>query len=278
MHVALPFQPIAPGVGVGEPAPAGWRTLDTCPLLILVGVTGVGKSTVLKHLTQTGLNYSLIPDRRDLTDRLIIAAIQAADGDPITPVTDRSLRFAYTRRYRQRYPGGMADALAQVYIAPDLTSSPLIFDGLRGANEVTAAAARLPRARFAMLDAPDWVRVQRLINRRDSFDRVAVPSADAAHPPQSFDALGVPDAASLFSPAEAAELLGWLQSGQLATADLRAKLQIVVDERRSYDPAETLAALQRHAPDRLLHLDTVALSPAQVAERIQTWLAAQPPA
>lgn len=274
--VELPFVELAPGVGVGAPIPDGWRTLKHCPLLILVGVTGVGKSTVLAHLAAAGLDYTLLPDRRDLTDRLIIAAMQAAGGDSIAPVTDRSLRFVYTRRYRQHHPGGMADAVAQLIIAPDTAARPLIFDGLRGANEVSAAAAGLLPARFAMLDAPDWVRVQRLLNRQDAFDRVAAaPATDPARPmqeTQGFAALGIPEAAALFSPAEEAAMLGWLRSGDVSAADLRAKLQIVVEERRSYDPAATLAALQQHAPARTLHLDTVALSAAAVAARILAWL------
>lgn len=275
-RVELPFVELAPGVGAGAPAPHGWRTLEHCPLLILVGVTGVGKSTVLAHLAAAGLDYTLLPDRRDLTDRLIIAAMQAADGDPIAPVADRSLRFAYTRRYRQHYPGGMADAVAQVLVAPDRAARPLIFDGLRGANEVSAAADRLPLARFAMLDAPDWVRVQRLLNRQDDFDQVnTTPAANAAAPlpaAQGFAALGIPEAATLFSPAEETILLGWLRRGDVSAADLRAKLQIVVEERRSYDPAATLAALRQHAPARTLHLDTVALSAQAVATRMLAWL------
>lgn len=270
---ALPFAELARGVGVGAPVPSGWRALDTCPLLILVGVTGVGKSTVLKQLTQAGPSYTLLPDRRDLTDRLIIATIQAADGDPLIPVTDRSRRFAYTRRFRAHYPGGMADAVAQVWIAPELAAHLLVFDGLRGANEVAAAAAALPSARFAVLDAPDWVRVQRLLNRQDAFDKIVAPSAavgeEVVH---RFADLGIPEAETLFNPNEEAALMGLVQRGDVTAAELRAKLQIVLEERRSYDPAAALAALHSHAPQRTLHLDTVTLPPAAVAQRIIAWL------
>lgn len=270
---ALPFAELARGVGVGAPVPSGWRALDTCPLLILVGVTGVGKSTVLKHLAQAGQTHTLLPDRRDLTDRLIIATMQAADGDPLIPVTDRSRRFAYTRRFRADYPGGMADAVAQLRVAPELAVRPLIFDGLRGANEVTAAAAALPSARFAILDAPDWVRVQRLLNRQDAFDRTDTPPASKnIEEAQGFAALGISEAAALFSPDEEAALMGLVQRGDVTAAELRAKLQIVLEERRSYDPAAALAALHSHAPQRTLHLDTVALSAATVAQRISAWL------
>jgi hypothetical protein len=274
---ALPFEQLAPGLGVGWPAPAGWRSLAASSLLILVGVTGVGKSTLLAKLAQRGLVFHLLPDRRELTDRLIIAAMQTVDGQPVAPVTDRKLRFDYTRRYRERFPGGMAHALAQLLVDPAMSGSYLFFDGLRGANEVAHAAASLPLARFAMLDAPDWVRVQRLLNRRDSFDRTAAHTnagdqgAEAAGEPA---ALGVPEAATLFTPSEAQSLLEWAGRHEVNLDDLRVKLRIVVEERRSYDPAATLTALQTHAAGRTLYLDTVALSPAQVTEQLIAWLAA----
>ena len=164
MTTLLPFQLIQPDVGAGSPLPDSWRPLAACPLMILVGVTGVGKSTVLAHLAEFGLDYALLPDRRVLTDRLIISAMQAQEGGPIQPVTDRGLRFDYTRRYREQYRGGMAHALAQVSASPVLAGRLLLFDGLRGANEVQHAAQALPQARFAMLEAPDAVRVQRLLS------------------------------------------------------------------------------------------------------------------
>jgi hypothetical protein len=272
----LPFEQLAPGFGVGQPAPAGWRSLATAPLLILVGVTGVGKSTLLENLAQRGPAFYRLPDRRELTDRLIIATMQAADGRPVAPVTDRKARFEYTRRYRERFAGGMAHALAQLLVDPAATGSYLLFDGLRGANEVAHAATCLPLARFAMLDAPDWVRVQRLLNRRDNFDHIAGPTNAHDHSAEvaaDLTALGVEEAATLFTPAEAQSLLDWAGRGEVDRDDLRAKLQIVLEERRSYDPAATLAALQTHAPDRTLYLDTVALSPQAVAETLLKWIA-----
>jgi hypothetical protein len=169
----------------------------------------------------------------------------------------------------------MADAVAQLLAAPEAAQRWLVFDGLRGANEVHAAAASLPLARFVLLDAPDWVRVQRLLQRQDAFDQVAAPSAaNITQQAQGFAALGIPEAAALFSPAQEAAMLGWMQTGEVSAAELAAKLQIVVEERRSYDPAATLAALYAHAPGRTLHLDTVALSPAEVARSILAWLSA----
>jgi hypothetical protein len=264
---ALPFNLLAPGLGAGAPAPAGWRILAECPLLILVGVTGVGKSTLLAELAERRMDFTLLPDRRELTDRLIIAAMQSADGAAPTPVTDRKLRFAYTRRYREIYAGGMAHAVAQLWVEPAVAARRLVFDGLRGANEAEAAAATLPKAVFVMLDAPDWVRIQRLLNRRDSFDQIAMPH-ETLESVQDFAALGVPEAADLFSPGEEQAMLAWVWRDEVSAAELRSALRIVVEERRNYDPAATLAA---HAPARSLHIDTLDLPPAAVADRLVEW-------
>src|SRR5689334_17612455 len=112
----LPFQLIAPHLAVGAQSTSGWRSITSYPLVILVGVTGVGKSTLVNEMAQHGSPYLLLPDRRELTDELIIAAMQVADGVPVTPVTDRGQRFVYTRRYRELYEGGMAHALTQLWI------------------------------------------------------------------------------------------------------------------------------------------------------------------
>ena len=266
----LPFQPSAPHLAVGAHPAEGWHAIHTRPLVILVGVTGVGKSTLLTEMAQHELSYLLLPDRRDLTDQLIIRAMQAADGLPLAPVTDRGQRFAYTRRYRELYAGGMAHALTQLWVADNATNL-LVFDGLRGANEVACAASALPLARFVMLDAPDIIRLQRLLGRGDAFDniQVATPaSGDAA----SFADLGLPEASAIFNRDEEATILRWQHNGLVTSDALRAKLQIVIEERRNYDPVATYEALRAHAAAVTLYLDTVAHTPAAVASKVITWL------
>jgi hypothetical protein len=272
--VQLPFQLLSPGLGAGAPAPAGWQPIAARPLLILVGVTGVGKSTTLALLDRAGVPFTLLPDRRVLTDDLIIAQMQAAAGQAIQQVVDRKQRFDYTRRYRQRFPGGMAHALAQLWVNPAELDRLLIFDGLRGENEVAHAAKALPGARFVLLDAPDAARVQRLLGRNDAFDRVAS-SADISTVGSlaDFQSLGVPEAAVLFTGDEGESLLELARQGAVAVDDLRAKLQIVVEERRNYDPRATLAALRAAAPARTLYVDTMLYPPDQVAQQIVDWLA-----
>lgn len=285
---SIPFIEVAPGLAIGAPIPAGWQSLTQARLIILVGVTGVGKTTTLQHWQQIQTDFTLLPDRRDLADQLIISTMQALDGAPVQPVTDRKQRFAYTRRYREQFPGGMSHALSQLWFDPQRLGSLLVFDGLRGVDEVSHALQALPQARFVVLDAPDLVRVQRLLGRNDAFDKIAVstppPQTHSPHPNlgarvrvQTLAEIGVADADALFSPQEAAVLLELtakpVEEGGVSVDDLRAKLQIVVEERRNYDPVAAQAVLQKLAPERTLAIDTTLQPPAVVAQTIVGWLA-----
>jgi hypothetical protein len=245
-------------------APVADRSIVDLPLLVLVGVTGVGKSTTLQALTEIGHPLALLPDRRALTDDLIIAALQREDGLPPQLVTDRVQRFDYTRRYRERYPGGMAHALTQLCVAERMTDEPLCFDGLRGAEEVGYAAEHLPHARFLVLDAPDRLRVERLLGRADSFDRVD----SKGSPPPTGGRLDLPGVDEILSAEDQHALLALVERGEATAEDLCAKLTIVITERRNYDPAAAIAELQRAAPARTLVVNTAIHRPAAVARQI----------
>ncbi len=277
-HMAHTLAAVGPGLAYGKPTPSGWQSIQTVPLLILVGVTGVGKSTTLTRLQSSTLAFTLLPDRRELTDQLIIGYLQTLDGRPVQPVTDRRERFAHTRRYHQLFAGGMSHALSQLLVDPVQHPGWLVFDGLRGEAEVAHAAQALPHARFVVLDAPDSVRVQRLLGRSDSFDHITsadtAESAPAAQP--TLAAIGVTDGDTLFTPAEVQLLLQLvvppLGSGTVAPETLRAKLQIVIEERRNYDPQAARSYLTQQAPTRTLVIDTTAVSPAVAAQQIVNWV------
>lgn len=289
------FTELAPGVGFGEAPDVAWYALTYVPLIVLVGVTGVGKSTTLQALRDQQFNFALLPDRRELTDHLIIAFLQRQDGVVPHPVTDRAERFQLTRRYREQFSGGMSHALSQLLVRigteQDIDSTPApssrnqqrwwIFDGLRGANEVQAAATLLPHARFVVLDAPDAVRVERLLGRADHFDRVALQALSSSTPSaeQSFATIGVPEADALFDREEIAGLLSLcvapIGTGTVAVDDLRTRLKIVAEERRNYDPAAAIQTLTREANERTLVIDTTQVDAAQAASQMIEWLPAQ---
>jgi predicted ATPase len=268
-NVTLPFIELAPGIGVGASLQKGWHLVADLPLVIIVGLTGVGKSTTLAALAQEQLGYTLLPNRRDLTDRLLIPAMQSAAGEPVEPVSDRSQRFAYTRRYRERNPGGMSHALAQLQVDPSQTGPFLLFDGLRGADEVGHAITAFPLARFVVLHAPDGVRVHRLLRRSDSFDQVATfGKAGLLAEEQGLSFPCLPEVQTLLTAAEQAALLALVQQGEVTMDELQAKLRIVIDERRNYDPYAAIDLLQEQAGERTLVVDTSLYEPQQVVTQV----------
>ena len=213
-----------------EPLP-GLVSLREAPLLVLVGLTGVGKSTLVE-----ALGLPRLPDRRELVDRYVLPRYGA------TPPIPREERFRLTRRFREEFPGGVAEVLARGYVPP---KPLLLFDGLRGEREVAYALDHLPKALFVLLHAREATRLQRLLSRQDAFDRVALRPEEMAE----LKAL----AEGVLSPEEL--------EGALALAPLEevlAKLKIVAEEKRNYDPQGPLRLLQGHP--RALVLDTEALS------------------
>jgi len=265
---AVEFSLLGSGVGAGSSRPEGWQWLAERPLLILVGPTGVGKSTTVKQLARLGLRFTLLPDRRVLTDRLIIAPLAAADGRT-EPVTCRIERLEYARRYRQERPGGMAEILQQVAVATDSVQSLLLFDGLRGEAEVSYAAQALPQATFAMLEAPNQVRLLRMLHRSDPFDRVRTAPAEPQTPlAAAWEAIGVPEAADHLPPEAIAELVSLVEEGRVTRQELRGKLKVIVEQAQIYQPETTRAVLQRLAGDRAVIADTARSSPEQVAAAI----------
>ncbi|WP_424951904.1 ATPase [Deinococcus sp.] len=250
------------------PAP-GWLPLSGKSLLVLVGVTGVGKSTALAALP----GLTLLPDRRELTDTVMILPLSGG------PVLGREERFALTARYRQAHPGGMAEALGMLHADPALWSGGLVFDGLRGRDEVAYAAQHFPAWRFVSLHAPDHLRVRRLLGRADHFDTVSrfdtvsgvVGHGAGQDPPLSRALEELAGAAQVFTPAEL-DGLAALQAAGFSAAEILAKTRIVLSERRHYDPQAARAVLGTLPAARHLELDTARLSPQEVAERIRAWL------
>lgn len=258
---ATGFTTIAPGVGFGRTLPVGWRSLADSDLLVLVGVTGAGKSTALAALDTRGVNYALLPDRRAVTDKVIIPRYD--DG----AVLDRVRRFEITQRFTRDCPGGMAGVLSDLAADAPRRASPLVFDGLRGELEVTHAAKTLPRARFLVLTAPDPVRLMRLLGRGDAFDQVAAAMTGAGPD------LDLPDADGILSSNDIELLRSEVASGRVTADAVRSKYAIIAAERRNYDPDRAVAALMALAPQRSAVVDTTKAGPAEVGEALARLLA-----
>ena len=153
---------------------AGLRPLSEHSLLMLVALTGTGKSTTLDVLrghygARAG---SLIPSRRELADWIAIPLAQTLMGEPIAPIRDRARRFAYTAVFAERTPGGMAAAFSWLRLA-EARAGPLLAEGIRGGGEIGYALRHFPRWRIVELTLNPLTRLRRLSRRRDAFDQAA---------------------------------------------------------------------------------------------------------
>ena len=237
-------------------------------LLFLLGLTGVGKSTAVEALQTGSVPLTLLPNRRTLTDDLIIPEMQRAAGQPLELVTDRLERFELTRRYRERYPGGMVSALRQYLEAqPYSDQKTLLFDNVRGLEETKAAVQTFPEARFISLDAPPIVRLLRLVGRRDSFDQVAATRLENTTFAEQL--LTLNGLENVFDPYELARL----EARGVPEPDLLKAVQIILGEAQHYDMAAAASYLRETQPaESFLQLDTADLSPDEVQAQIRTWL------
>lgn len=234
-------------------------------LIMLVGLTGVGKSTAVEALHASGEHFSLLPNRREITDRMIIPEVQRDRGETPHPVTDRLERFELTRAYRDKHPGGIVYALDRMLVdSLTISSFTLVFDNLRGVGEVRAANETIPHARFVVLDAPHEVRLRRLIDRNDAFDRVAGSDRDVDR--DLLQTLKQIDGADALFDLEALAAL------DVPADKLVAAVEVVSAEQRNYDMDKAIAYLETLPPERYLYLDTSRQSPREIAEALRAWL------
>lgn len=258
-------------------APAGRAPLATAKMLVLVGLTGSGKSATVAGLAESGAVRAILPDRRAVTDRIILPAMT---GDPRRQVTDRIERFRLTAAFREAHPGGMGDVLERLTVDRDaaeghLAGGWLVFDGVRGPAE-TSAAARLPNTVFAVLEAGPEVRLARLSLRGDPFDRA---SFNAEALPE--DPGGVSDFLKVLREHEVETLMSQETMRRLARLLLEAGADqaavasaaaIVVEESRHYDTGEAISILEDRAPGRTVIVDTALTPVGDVVAAISTRL------
>ena len=255
-----------------QQTPSSLRPLTELPLVIIVGLTGVGKTTTLELISKSKATITLLPNRRKITDEVIISCLQQEDGEVHHPITDRVARFEYTARYRATYRGGMAYALRRLAIDPKLVNASLIFDGLRGLNEITHAVEYFSQARFVVLDAPDPVRLNRLLQRDDAFDTTTIPfsTGDTSLMSALFD---IPEIETVFKRDQINQIAQVAHTDQLSTDEVVKKVSIIVKERHNYDSKLARAHLtDTLPPSRVLIIDTSVQPAQQVATQLGDWL------
>lgn len=240
--------------------------MNDLPLLFIVGLTGVGKSTTLAALAT---KFTLLPNRRALTDDLIIPEMLRDLGREVINIQDRLERFELTARYRGKYKGGVVHALQKYLEKAKLNAErKFVFDNIRGLDECRAAETKFPKARFVFLDAPPRVRLERILGRADSFDRVTATRLENTVFVEHL--LSIKGLEEVFDVYELARLEA--NTSHSDGAILNAAT-IIVAEQRNYSSREARAYLEENlSPERLLYLDTSDLSLEQVTKAIGAWL------
>lgn len=154
----------------GNPPSNEWISLDKSKLIIISGLTGVGKTSVIRDLLNSGGSYLLLPNRRELTDKVIIPPYV---GEKKIETLNRLERFEISRKFRADNPGGMGFVISKLYMPQEsLKDHTIIFDNLRGENEIRFGIKHFPDAFFISLYASPLVRLRRLIKRKDAFDKL----------------------------------------------------------------------------------------------------------
>ncbi len=246
-------------------------------ILFIIGLTGVGKSTTLKALQSSTLQFELLPNRRELADTIIIPEMQRTESREQRAEKDRLERFRLTAKYRELYPAGMVHALhvylnnhhkdAMLMNAKHTKVQRYIFDNIRGLDECRAAVEMFEDSSFIFLDAPAMLRLKRLIGRGDSFDRVAATRLEN----DSFieKLMSLQGAEKVFDIYEIAKL----DTAGIDESKILDAVQIILTEHQHYDSTDAANYLKSKLDSkRLLYIDTSQLSIDKVTKKIQEWL------
>lgn len=231
---------------------------------ILIGQTGVGKTTAIENFKQLNQNFYELPGRRELTSKYMIPLVQGILQEKLELISDRAERFRLTAEYRRLHSGGMAELLSTLDF--DLPSDQIIlFDGLRGENELEFAIENLQLAQFIVLDASYGVRLRRLSSRADNFDQVDI--LDGKVDLSELD--GISD---FLSENEIVIFEQKISSGEIAKTDFLKAFEIIKNESDNYNPKATIEMLRSQAHDRMIVIDTEQNTPEEVANLIQNFV------
>ena len=195
-HLEIPMADKYPLVSLTERE--GKRLLGNHALLMLVALTGTGKSTTLRLLREEigDSGAGVIPSRREVADWIAIPTAQALAGERIEPARDRVRRFEYTRFFAEQVQGGMAAAFSWLNLADDFDGL-LFSEGIRGESEIRYALEKFPRWQIVELTLNPLTRLRRLSGRSEEFDR-AGGTADLSFLPNEWQA----EAEALFNAGE----------------------------------------------------------------------------
>ena len=151
------------------------ESLANRQLLMLVALTGTGKSTTFDKLAEISTAWvsdamTVIPSRREVADLIAIPTAQMLLGEPIETIRDRVQRFHYTRTFAEHVSGGMAGAFSWVNVSKDYQGH-ILSEGIRGDNEIHYALENCHGWQIVELALHPIIRLKRLSSRDDVFDK-----------------------------------------------------------------------------------------------------------
>lgn len=151
-----------------------YHSLAKCQMVMLVALTGTGKTTTLNQLAEISNDgasdaLKIIPSRREIADWIAIPTAQVLLNEPIQPVTDRVQRFHYTRTFAEQVSGGMARAFSWVNVSTNYQGH-ILSEGIRGENEIRYALEHCLGWHIIELALHPMIRLKRLSSRDEVFD------------------------------------------------------------------------------------------------------------
>jgi hypothetical protein len=108
-----------------------------------------------------------------------------------------------------------------------------LFDGLRGLNEVQYGSSYFPHSRFIVLESPDVVRLNRLLNRGDQFD-VVEGRAEGIDESLIGALRSIPEIGTVFTPQQLTQIAQI--AADYSPNEILKEVAIIVEERRNYNP------------------------------------------
>lgn len=248
---------------------ADCKKISSLPLYILIGLTCTGKSTLILNLTKDSQHFKVMPNRRDITSKCIIEPLQFFLGKPVGDL-QRIDRYSYVGKFREYYYGGMAYVLDNIYLK-NINPSCLIFDGLRGENEVKYAVEKFPKAHFIALITSDFNRLIRLIFRDDPHDRTNKPYYQV--PLKKIKKLSdIDQLFSIldFSDDEKNEIIKLLEATQNAFYKISNLLKILAKDKQLNNPDSSIAFLKKYAFEKSYIYDNSHSEATAIAEKVIT--------
>lgn len=139
-------------------------------VIFIAGFTGSGKSTLIKKLIRNLEGFTEIPERRIITLKGIIEPY-AAHLSLQCNFNNRADRIDIVKNYKKNIPEGIVFPMKHIRITKKIQKG-FIFDGIRGEEELKNVLEVFKKAKVIVLNASKEKRLNRIIERKDSYDQM----------------------------------------------------------------------------------------------------------